>query len=341
MECLYLAEDAGVKLMLKKITLLIMLLLCLCLWGCAKPGVQNTNSADYGSAYTAVDDAGRTLKFKEKPHRIVSLTYGTDEIITDLVDLKRIVAYSRWAGDNGITFITKEQAFKVGCKVHDNLESILKLQPDLVVASIATSNDVISSLENVGIPVYIARSPHNYEEMRSKVMNLAQAVGEKEQGQALVQRMDERLAKLEQKLSSLPSSERKVAVAFSFTSAMGRRGDLLDSMLTMAHVINGAAAVTPPKSEHGSVIISKEMVVRINPDIFLLPTWNYNDKQDVQGYAHQGMNDPAYKNVKAVQNGQLRFVSDKYRYVSSHHIVEAIEEIAKAVYPELFKEGKK
>lgn len=304
--------------------------------GCGAKTQAPSASPEASTAYTVTDDAGRKLSFDKKPSRIVSLTYGTDEILTEVVDTKRIQAYSRWAGDNEISFITKEQAQKVGCKVHDSLENILKLEPDLVVASIATSNELVQSLEHMGIKVYIARSPHNYQEMCAKIVNLAEAVGEKAKGEALVSKMNERMQALEQRLSKLPDSKRKVAVAFNFTSAMGRRGDLLDNMMTMAHVINGAAAVTPPISEHGSVVISKEMVVGINPDVFLLPTWNFNNKQDIKGYAHAVKNDPAYRNVKAVKNDQIKFVSDKYRYVASQHVVEAIEAIAKAIYPELF-----
>ena len=304
--------------------------------GCGAKTQAPSASPEASTAYTVTDDAGRKLSFAKKPSRIVSLTYGTDEILTEVVDTKRIQAYSRWAGDNEISFITKEQAQKVGCKVHDSLENILKLEPDLVVASIATSNELVQSLEHMGIKVYIARSPHNYQEMCAKIVNLAEAVGEKAKGDALVSKINERMQALEQRLSKLPDSKRKVAVAFNFTSAMGRRGDLLDNMMTMAHVINGAAAVTPPISEHGSVVISKEMVVGINPDVFLLPTWNFNNKQDIKGYAHAVKNDPAYRNVKAVKNDQIKFVSDKYRYVASQHVVEAIEAIAKAIYPELF-----
>ena len=304
--------------------------------GCGAKTQAPSASPEASTAYTVTDDAGRKLSFAKKPSRIVSLTYGTDEILTEVVDTKRIQAYSRWAGDNEISFITKEQAQKVGCKVHDSLENILKLEPDLVVASIATSNELVQSLEHMGIKVYIARSPHNYQEMCAKIVNLAEAVGEKAKGEALVSKMNERMQALEQRLSKLPDSKRKVAVAFNFTSAMGRRGDLLDNMMTMAHVINGAAAVTPPISEHGSVVISKEMVVGINPDVFLLPTWNFNNKQDIKGYANAVKNDPAYRNVKAVKNDQIKFVSDKYRYVASQHVVEAIEAIAKAIYPELF-----
>ena len=321
---------------MKKIFFLLIMIMSALLVGCGAKTQAPSASPEASTAYTVTDDAGRKLSFAKKPSRIVSLTYGTDEILTEVVDTKRIQAYSRWAGDNEISFITKEQAQKVGCKVHDSLENILKLEPDLVVASIATSNELVQSLEHMGIKVYIARSPHNYQEMCAKIVNLAEAVGEKAKGEALVSKMNERMQAMEQRLSKLPDSKRKVAVAFNFTSAMGRRGDLLDNMMTMAHVINGVAAVTPPISEHGSVVISKEMVVGINPDVFLLPTWNFNNKQDIKGYAHAVKNDPAYRNVKAVKNDQIKFVSDKYRYVASQHVVEAIEAIAKAIYPELF-----
>ena len=321
---------------MKKIILVLMLLICTSLWGCASESKPIQVDALPHVAYSVVDDAGRKLSFERKPTRIVSLTYGTDEILVALVDLKRIRAFSRWAGDQEISFITREQLIDVVLKVNDNLEAILKLEPDLVVASSATSYDVVQSLENIGIKVYIASSPRNYEGMCRKIEHLAQAVGEADKGKALVEAMDQRMQQLEQRLSKLPDQERKVAVAFNFTSAMGRRGDLLDNMLNKAHVINGVAAVTPPISEHGSVIISKEMVVGIDPDVFLLPTWNYNNKQDVRGYAYEVKHDPAYKNLKAIKNNQIKFVSDKYRYVASQHIVEAVEAIARTIYPELF-----
>ncbi len=323
---------------MKKIFAIMLLLLALLTGGCSdKKRALTEMPPQNNTAYTVVDDAGRTLQFTQRPQRIVSLTYGTDEIVTGLVDIKRIQAYSRWAGDSEISFITKDQAYTVGCKVHDNTEAIVALQPDLVLASTATASDLVSSLQGLGIPVYVARTPHSYQEMCTKIKGIAAAVGEQEKGEEMVRDMDVRLQRLERRLQQIPPSQRRVAVAFNFTSAMGRRGDLLDSMLTMAHVINGAAVISEnTKNEHGTPAISKEQVVRIDPDIFMLPTWNYNNKQDVQGYAYAVMNDPAYRNVKAVRNKQIKFVSDKYRYVASQHIVDAIENIARAVYPEIF-----
>lgn len=319
----------------------VVILFSLVLCGCAKEEadikeqLQEAQALrEQGIAYEVTDEAGRKLSFQGKPKRIASLTYGTDEILTELVDSKRIVAYSRWAGDPEITFITKEQARKVGCKLQENAEAVLAVQPDLVVVSAAMSSDVIGALEAMGLKVYVASRPKNYEQMRQKVLKLAEAVGEKHRGEAIVQSMDRRMAALNDKLSQIPRDKRRTVVAFNFISAMGRKDDLIDNMLNMAHVINGVAQIP---SEYMNNYVSKEQVVRINPDIFLLPTWNYDKRQDLDGYAKRIQLDPAYKDVKAIKNNQIKFVSDKYRYVASHHIVDAVESLAQAVYPEVFR----
>ena len=43
------------------------------------------------------DDENRQVRIKKHPERIVSLTYGTDEILLDLVDIERIKGLSKYA----------------------------------------------------------------------------------------------------------------------------------------------------------------------------------------------------------------------------------------------------
>ena len=57
-----------------------------------------------------VDDSGQALSLPSHPSRIVSLTYGTDEILLGLVDTSRVAALSRYAGNPDISFVTKEEA---------------------------------------------------------------------------------------------------------------------------------------------------------------------------------------------------------------------------------------
>lgn len=319
-----------------KVIMMAMLMAAILLTGCGRQ-----DSGTKAGAYTVTDDTGRSITLPARPQRIVSLTYGTDEILMALTGSKRLVALSRWAGDADISFITAAQAAEVGHKVFENTEEIYGLKPDLVVASTATNEEVVRTLENMGLKVYVVASPKNYDGMKRKITGLAAAVGEEKRGAALTHNMDDDMAELEKKLAPITGSKRKVAIAFNFTAAMGRKGDLFDDMLQKAHIINGAATEGSAGLKHGDAPISKEQIVAVNPDVFLLPTWNYNKKQDVEAYARQIASDPAYVNVKAVKNKQLKFVPDKYRYVASQHITQSIAALAQAVYPEAFKEAGK
>ena len=319
---------------MKRLWLICLVLLAFCVSACGNKEASLKEVENPKVVYEVIDEGGRRHIFNEKPKRIVSLSYGTDEILTELVDAKRIASYCRWAEDPGITFITKEQDQRVGRKTDGNAEEVLALKPDLVLATTAMSSDIINALDALGLKVYLSSRPKNYEQMRQKVLKLGEAVGEKAKGEELVRKMDERMSKLEAKLSQIPDNKRKTVVAFNFLSAMGRKGDLIDSMMNKAHIINGVAQIP---TELATGYISKEQVVRVNPDIFFLATWDYDNKHNVDEYVAQIKNDPAYKDVNAIKNNQIKFVSDKYRYVASHHIVDAVEEFAKAVYPELFR----
>lgn len=150
-----------------------------------------------GSAYTVTDEAGHQLNFREKPKRIVSVTYGTDEILLDLVDTGRIAALSRYAGDEDLTFVTKEQKEKVGRTVPIDPEAIMAVHPDLVIVSTAVPSSVASSLSSAGVPVYTSIVARNWDEMETKIRGLAAAVGEKEKGETVVKTMEDKRDRIE------------------------------------------------------------------------------------------------------------------------------------------------
>ena len=119
-------------MMYKRWTLLaavLVVLLSLVMAACGQGGGKGTASP--GSAgYTVTDARGRTVRLSGKPRHIVSLTYGTDEILLAVAGGKRIAAFSRWAGDPGITFITKDEAARIGKLQTHSTEEILRHHPD-------------------------------------------------------------------------------------------------------------------------------------------------------------------------------------------------------------------
>ena len=280
------------------------------------------------------DDAGRTLSAPIHPMRIVSLTYGTDEILSVLVGTERIRAYSKYAGDDGISFLTKEEAGKVGQMVDTEPEHILALAPDLVIASASTPMQTVEVLTHSGIPVFVSGIPTTVEEMKGKVRGVAKAVHEEEKGEALVSSMEEKLASLERTLSEIPPEKERVALGMSFRGILGKKGTLFSDVLRLAHVKDGAAVYEVPKG--ADAYLSLEILPKINPDVILLPTWRVKAGDDTKVFEEGLLSNPALREVTAVKERQLVPFSEKYKYVMSQHVVDAVEASARAVYPERF-----
>lgn len=280
------------------------------------------------------DDAGRTISAPIHPTRIVSLTYGTDEILTSLLSPGRIVAYSKYAGDDGISFLTKDEVSRVGRTVDMEPEHILALAPDLVIASTSTPMQTVEVLTRSGVPVYVLGIPTTVEEMKEKVRGVAKAVHEEEQGEALVSDMDSRLASLEEKLSQIPPEKERVALGMSFRGILGKKGTLFSDVLRLAHVKDGAAVYEVPKG--ADAYLSLEILPQINPDVILLPTWRVKAGDDTKAFEEGLLSNPALREVTAVKERRLVPFSEKYKYVMSQHVVDAVEAAARAVYPEVF-----
>lgn len=281
-----------------------------------------------------VDDTGQSASLPDHPSRIVSLTYGTDEILLGLVDTSRVTALSKYAGNRDISFVTEEEAAAVGRKADLNVESIMALQPDLVVASTAVSPQLVSLLRQSGVPVYVSLVAANWDEMEEKVRGVAKAVHEEEAGESMVQDMEDKRAALEKKLSAIGPSQERCALGLSFRGILGKKGTLFSEVLAMAHVKDGAARYDVPKGTNA--YLSMEILPEINPDVILMPVWKVKTGDDEEAFAREIMENPAYRDVKAVKNGRLVPFPEKYKYVMSQHITDAIEASARAVYPELF-----
>lgn len=315
--------------MLKKLfSLLFAAFAALLLPACsATPAPQNETRS-------VTDDSGRILSAPTYPTRIVSLTYGTDEILTALLPSERIASYSKYAGDDGISFLTKDEVAKVGRTVDMEPEHILALAPDLVIASTSTPMQTVEVLTRSGVPVYVSGIPTTVEEMKEKVRGVAKAVHEEEQGEAVVSDMESKLAALASRLSAISPEKERVALGMSFRGILGKKGTLFSDVLRLAHVKDGAAVYEVPKG--ADAYLSLEVLPKINPDVILLPTWRVKAGDDTKAFEEGLLANPALSQVTAVKERRLVPFSEKYKYVMSQHVVDAVEAAARAVYPEVF-----
>lgn len=281
-----------------------------------------------------MDDVGTEITVPQKPSRIISLTYGTDEILMALVSPDRIAALSKYAGDPAISFLTKEEVDKVGKKVDLNMEAIMKEKPDLVIVSTATPKNVTDTLRASGISVYQSKIPYTYGAMEEKIMGIAKAVNEEEKGKEVLLEMKKKTDALEEKLSVIPEDKKKKALGLSFRGILGKKGTLFAEILKMAKVDDVAERYEAPR--RANVYLSVELIPEMNPDVILMPVWQRGEGISEEAFAEELLANPALQGVTAIKEKNLIRFPEKYKYVMSQHLPDAVEAAAKAIYPKLF-----
>jgi len=130
----------------------ILLLLCLIISsGCSFTQQEKVSDTD---RYEVTDSQGVALTLPHKPKRIVSLSIATDEMLMELVSVERIAALTYLADDSSISNI-KEEAKLVQNKIRANAETVIALQPDLVLIADWHPVELVQVMREAGLPVYV------------------------------------------------------------------------------------------------------------------------------------------------------------------------------------------
>lgn len=293
-----------------------------------------SNQAEKSGEYEVTDIHGTVVHFKEKPSRIVTMTIGTDNIVLGLVKPDRMIACNKNLDDPNSSNVV-ELAKQVPHRVrHPKLEEIVALQPDLVIAADWGNLDYVQSLRDTGINVVVVKGSKNLGDIKDNIRLIAASLGEDEKGDKLIALMEERLNALKAKIDELvPADQRKRVALISVVQNYGGKDCIYDDECQWAGVINGL-------SEAGlnrGVKLTKEMLLKIDPDIILLPSYTAHGSFDIQAYKDQYIKDPSLQQMKAIREGGIREPRDAYIYSSSQDFCFGAQEIAYSAYGDAFK----
>lgn len=289
---------------------------------------EDTEKKSATEAYSVEDFTKTTLKFQEKPKKIVSMSISTDEILLDLVDTDRILALSYLVDDPNISNV-KERAMSIKQRVKGrNAEAIMALGADLILAPDFTAKEVIQTLRDLSMKVYVYKTPQNLAEIRQCINLLAQAVGEKKRGDEIIATMDEKVKNIQQKISHIKSQDEKRVVFIGADGVYYNPDSSFDDICKFAKVKNALAETTLKKAGY----VNQEEIVRLNPDAFILASWNYDGKHDPDTLVNELLKNPSYKSTPAIRHQEIYLLPARHLLSLSQFIVYAIEDMANIFY---------
>jgi len=267
------------------------------------------------------DEVGRRVQVPREVDRVVSLAPNLTEIVFALGSENHL------AGDTDFCDYPAEAAKKphVGGPINPNLEEIVSLKPNLVLASKSINRrETVDALERIGLPVYVT-DPHSVEEMIASVEHIGSAMGAEKSAAALAGYLHGRLADLDHRLAGAAQRRVLFVVWTDPLISVGRETFIADALRRA-----GARSVVETKIEWPHV--SMEEIVRLQPDFLVFAGAHGGDtRRDIDELRAR----PGWKTLEAIQHRKIVIISDAI-IRPAPRIVDAIEQLARALHPEAF-----
>jgi iron complex transport system substrate-binding protein len=251
-----------------------------------------------------VDDRGDEVVVNVPVTSVVSLANGLTEIICALGCNDLIVGR-----DSYTIFPPSVLSSPVVAENSLNMELLLELKPDLVVADTRYSVETVQKIRDAGVAVIID-SPSKSERVKTIIQNFGLILDKDAKAVELVDYMEYYENLVQERLVNLTDVD-KPLVYYEWTKAWYScsNGSLPHQMLLDAgglNVADGSSVLYPS--------LSAEFVVEQNPDIIVRVIGQYDGNVSAfQSMREEIMSRAGLSEVKAVQNGKVYVMDGVFR----------------------------
>ncbi len=264
-----------------------------------------------------IGDGDVHYKFEKPAKRVVSLAPSVTEIL-----------FAIGAGDTlvGRTIYCDYPAESksvqtVGTLYEPDLEGILDLEPEVVIAATHMNEDVLKTLTSAKIQILTQKSPSKINEIYTFISKLGALVDHKYEARALVSSLKLKEDRVKQTVALIPRSERKTVyyvVGTGKKEYTAGNGTFINEVLQAAGGINVATDVD-------GWSYSLEKLIEHNPNYLLGESYNYDTMIESSNY----------NNLEALQkNHYIKIDSNIFSRPGPRVIDLGLKQIIHELYPE-------
>ena len=256
------------------------------------------------------------------PERIISL----GPIITENVFL--LGAGKRLVGDT-IYCVRPEEARlreKIGSLMEINIEKILALKPDLVLATALTSPSQVQKLKGLGLRVVRFPKPGSFNAVCSQLLELGRLLGLEGRAEEIVREVEEETGCITSKVSGLPRKKVLLQVGADplFVSVPG---SFTNDYIELAGGINVAADQT-------TGLFGMEKALVKDPDVIIIAVMG----SETGTAAREKERWLSYRSINAVKNEKVYTVNpDIICSPSPCTFVLALRKLTALIHPDAVK----
>ena len=297
----------------------------------ATPALPITAPAEPAGAQTypltAKDDLGREVSLAARPARIVSLAPAITEVLFAVGAGPQVVGVTEFCNYPPEAQEGREVVGGFSAESM-SVEKIIALKPDLVFAEGAAHAPVTGALQAAGVQVFNF-DPKDFAGIYANILAAGALTGNASQAGQVVAGMQARVAKVTAIAANIPLDQRVKVFYEVWDEPLMTAGPatFIGQVVEMAGGLNIFADV-----QEQYPTISAEAVVARAPQVIVGPS-THVDGLTVEKIAGR----PGWASLPAVKEGRVAIVDGDIISRGGPRLADALEAVARAIYPERFK----
>ena len=269
------------------------------------------------SSRAFVDDAGRRVYLAKAPSRIISLAPSVTEMLFAIGAGAQVVGVTQFCD-----FPAEARQKAMVGYANPNLESLVALEPDLIVAPQEfLKPDLIGKLEQLKIPVFVL-ADRTVEDVFAHIQTLGRMLDRSTEATALGMDLRQQVARVKARTQGA-EPVRVLYVLNSEPLITVGPGSFIDQLIGLAGGVNIAA-----KSATAYPRLSMEVVLQENPEILVFPTGKAEGISDSEQQTWR-----KWSTLTAVKRGNLRQIPADLLNRPGPRIGKALELLADLFHP--------
>jgi iron complex transport system substrate-binding protein len=265
-----------------------------------------------------VDDLGRLVAINGTPQRIISLAPSNTEILFALGLGDKVVGVTMYC-DYPPEAQDKE---KVGDYYGPDIEKIIALEPDLILATDFHRFDLIPALEEQGFTVF-AVAPQTLEDVLASIQKIGEITDTEAEALELVNVMTSKIEEIEEQTKELEEKPRVFYMTWHDPMWTVGRNTWIDDLVNIAGGVNIFSQYFA-----SGAMVEIEWVLFLNPEIIVTSEWSYD----------WAINATELASTNASQTGRIYTLDDDLVQRPGPRLAEGLEWLAHFIHPDMFEE---
>ncbi|MCG1003090.1 MULTISPECIES: PGF-CTERM-anchored ABC transporter substrate-binding protein [Halobacterium] len=288
----------------------------------------DTQAAECSFPVTMSDASGHNVTVSEEPERVVTLNPSAAQTMWEIGAREKVVGVSQFAGF--LDGAGEREVVTAGFPSSVNVEKVISLDPDLVLAPNTIKNETVDQLRDANVTVYRFEAAASIEDIYNKTETIGRLTGACSGAETTVSEMRDRVETVEAAVDGAeqPSvfydmGDRRTAGPNTFI------GQIIDRA-------GGHNIAADANASRAYPQLSAEFIVEQDPEFLVVSALPEQLGNDSRSYVAEGS---VLRNTTAFEEGNIVVVNANHISQPAPRVVEPMTQMAEAFHPEAYADA--